>query len=201
MLRFPSSWASTALRLASISARCTISAHRPRVRPVWVSPKVSRYESRIELGSWGWSANAFGIIQSGYPLSVTEPNNNSVIGASYQRSNATGIPVGTSDSDGQRLNDGLNPAAFSQAPRFTFGDTSPFLAVRGPGLFNWDLSVFKSFAIEEWVNAQFRAEAFNATNSVYFGTPNTTFTSSTFGVITSQANTPRMLLLGVRATF
>jgi hypothetical protein len=29
----------------------------------------------------GWSVNGFGVIQSGYPLSVTQPNNNSVIGA------------------------------------------------------------------------------------------------------------------------
>ncbi|MBV9742908.1 MAG: carboxypeptidase regulatory-like domain-containing protein, partial [Acidobacteriia bacterium] len=149
----------------------------------------------------GWSVNAFGIIQSGYPLSVTQPNNNSVIGASYQRPNATGIPAGTSGSDEQRLNGWLNPAAFSQAPQFTFGDTSRFLDLRGPGLFSWDLSVFKGFSITERVNAQFRAEAFNATNSVYFSTPSTTFTSPTFGVITSQANTPRMLQLGVRATF
>jgi len=149
----------------------------------------------------GWSVNAFGLIQTGFPLSVTQPNNNSVVGASYQRPNATGLAPMTSGSVDQRINGWLNPAAFSQAPQFTFGDTSRFLDVRGPGLFNWDLSVFKAFSIKERVTAQFRAEAFNATNTVYFATPNTTFTSSTLGVITSQANSPRMLQLGVRATF
>jgi trimeric autotransporter adhesin len=51
----------------------------------------------------GWSANAFGIIQSGFPLSITQPNNNSVIGASYQRPNATGISPSTSGSTDQRI--------------------------------------------------------------------------------------------------
>lgn len=149
----------------------------------------------------GWSVNAFSVIQSGFPLLITQPNNNSVIGATYQRPNATGISPETSSSTDQRINDWLNPAAFSQAPRFTFGDISRFINVRGPGLFNWDLSVFKSFLITERINAQFRAESFNATNTVEFGNPNTTFTSPTFGVITSQINSPRLIQLGVRVTF
>ena len=94
----------------------------------------------------GWSANAFGVIQTGYPLSVTQTNNNSVLGASYQRPNATGVSPLTSGSTDDRINDWLNPAAFSAAPEFTFGDTSRFIDARGPGLFNWDLSLFKTFA-------------------------------------------------------
>jgi hypothetical protein len=149
----------------------------------------------------GWSVNAFGIIQSGFPLLITQPNNNSVIGATYQRPNATGISPQTSGSTDERIYDWLNPAAFSQASRFTFGNISRFIDDRGPSLFNWDMSVFKNFAVTERINAQFRAEAFNATNTVYFGNPNTTFTSPTFGQITSQINSPRLIQLGIRATF
>jgi hypothetical protein len=149
----------------------------------------------------GWSVNTFSVIQNGYPLAVSQPNNNSVIGASYQRPNATGINPATSGSTDQRINGWLNPAAFSQAAQFTFGDTSRFLDVRGPGLFNWDVSIFKSFFIRERIKAQFRAEALNATNTVYFGNPGTTYTSSTFGVISSQINQPRMIQLGLRVTF
>jgi hypothetical protein len=124
-----------------------------------------------------------------------------VIGATYQRPNATGISPLTSGSVDQRITDWLNPAAFSDAPQFTFGNISRFINVRGPGLFDWDMSVFKNFAIAERINAQFRAEAFNATNTVEFGNPNTTFTSATFGQITSQINSPRLLQLGLRITF
>jgi hypothetical protein len=149
----------------------------------------------------GWSANAIGIVQTGFPLAVTQPNNNSVIGASLQRPNATGLPAATSGATDARLNDWLNPAAFSQAPQFTFGNLNPFLAARGPQLFNWDLSAFKGFVIGERVKAQFRAEALNATNTPYFGNPNTTYASPTFGKITSQINNARLIQLGARFTF
>jgi hypothetical protein len=150
----------------------------------------------------GWSLNTFGIIQSGFPLQVTQANANSLIGASYQRPNATGVSAATSGSTDSRLNDWLNPAAFSVAPELTFGDVSRFLNVSGPGLFSIDVSVFKSFTIRERIKAQFRAEALNSTNTPYFGNPGTTITTpSTFGVITSQINYPRLVQLGLRFTF
>ena len=150
----------------------------------------------------GWSLNTFGIIQSGFPLAVTQSNSNSVIGASYMRPNATGVAAGSSGSIDSRLTGWLNPAAFSVAPALTFGDASRFLDVRGPRLFSIDFSVFKSFTIRERIKAQFRAEALNATNTPYFGNPATVVTSaSTFGQITSQINYPRLVQLGIRATF
>ena len=132
---------------------------------------------------------------------VTQTNNNSVIGASAQRPNATGVSAVTSGPVDDRIYGWLNPAAFSSAPAYTFGNTSRFLDARGPGLFNFDFSIFKTFSIRERIKAQFRAEALNATNSPYFSTPNTNVSSSSFGVITSQANYPRLLQLGIRATF
>jgi hypothetical protein len=155
----------------------------------------------LDLIAGGWSANAVGILQTGFPLSVTQPNNNSVFGASYQLPNATGVSPKTSGSAGDRINGWLNAAAFSQAPQFTFGNITRFLNVRGPALFNWDVSVFKAFSIRERIKAQFRAEALNATNTAYFGNPNTTLTNNQFGVISSQINNPRLIQLGARVTF
>ena len=155
----------------------------------------------LDLLVGGWSANAVGIVQSGFPLAVTQPNANSVFGASYQLPNATGISPQTSGSPDDRIGGWLNPAAFTQAPVFTFGNISRFLNVRGPSLYNWDVSAFKSFSILEGVKAQFRAEALNATNTPYFGNPNTTLTNNQFGIITSQINNPRLVQLGVRVTF
>lgn len=149
----------------------------------------------------GWAINAVGIIQSGFPLAITQPNNNSVVGASYQRPNATGIDAATPGSTTDRINGWLNPAAFSQAPQFTFGNISKFLNVRGPGTRNLDLSIFKTFRIAEFLRVQFRAEALNATNTPIFGNPNTTLTNAQFGVITTQVNNPRLVQLGLRVTF
>jgi hypothetical protein len=41
-----------------------------------------------------------------------------------------------------------------------------------PGQRNLDLSGFKNFRVTESVRVQFRVEAFNATNTPYFGAPN-----------------------------
>jgi len=149
----------------------------------------------------GWTANAVGIVQTGFPLSITQTNNNSIFGASYQRPNATGVDPATSGSTDSRILDWLNPAAFTQAPAYTFGNISRFINVRGPGLYNWDLSLNKSFTIRERIKAQFRAEALNATNTVEFANPVTNINSATFGQITSQINNPRLIQLGTRVTF
>ncbi|MGC8759160.1 MAG: TonB-dependent receptor domain-containing protein [Bryobacteraceae bacterium] len=65
-----------------------------------------------------------------------------------------------------------------------------------------DFSVFKMFPITERVRMQFRAEAFNLTNTPWFGAPNTTLGSANFGVVSpSQANDPRNVQLSLRLQF
>ena len=76
-----------------------------------------------------------------------------------------------------------------------FPATHPHLVV-GPrdGPHNLDFSIFKSFVLREGMKVQFRAEAFNLTNSVQLGAPNTSWnpeTTSTFGLVTSAGSTPR----------
>lgn len=63
---------------------------------------------------------------------------------------------------------------------------------------NLDLSLLKSVHITERTYFQLRFETFNITNRVTFGAANTTPTSSQFGQITSQANTPRKVQVGGR---
>jgi hypothetical protein len=43
-----------------------------------------------------------------------------------------------------------------------------------------------------------RLEAFNILNRVVWGNPVTNFSSNTFGVISSQNNTPRQMQLGLK---
>lgn len=146
----------------------------------------------------GWSANMTSVIQSGYPLAISQPNNNSVIGASTQRPNATGIVAAPDLAFAKRIDGWINPAAFSQAPQFAFGNVGRVISLRGPGQISFDGSVFKTFSLMEKFKAQFRAEALNVTNTPTFYGPNTTFTSPQFGLITSQANYPRLIQIGVR---
>ncbi len=73
--------------------------------------------------------------------------------------------------------------------------------VRGPRLGNVNLSLLKTFGLNERLNLQFRAEAFNLANSPMFGMPNQSFGSAAFGAITSTSNNPRQVQLALRLYF
>lgn len=152
----------------------------------------------------GWQINGVGVYRSGFPLAIAQAQNfNGVFGYAGQRPNATGVSPVTDGSLTERLNNYINPAAFSQAPQFTFGNVSRLISMRGPGQANWDMSLFKTVTIREVFRAQFRAEALNAFNTPLFNGPNTAYNpaSSSFGKITSQGNQARALQLCLRFFF
>jgi len=72
---------------------------------------------------------------------------------------------------------------------------------RGQGLNLWDLSVIRTLSFNEATKVQLRAEFLNAFNHPQFNDPNLDPTSSAFGKITSQANLPRNIQLGVKLIF
>jgi hypothetical protein len=150
----------------------------------------------------GWVVNTISIFQTGFPLQITQDTNfNSGFGYASQRPNATGISPITSGSLEDRLNQYINPAAFSTAPQFTFGNIGRTLDMRGPGQVNWDMSLFKNFVIKEKLKSQFRFEALNALNTPLFYGPNVAYGNASFGKITSQANFSRQLELALRFSF
>ena len=150
----------------------------------------------------GWVVNSVSIFQTGFPLQISQStNNNSTFGYGSQRPNATGTTPVTSGSLESRLNDYINPAAFSTAAAGTFGNVGRTIDMRGPGQVNWDMSVFKNFSIKEKLKCQFRTEALNAMNTPLFYGPSTSFGSSSFGKITTQANFSRQLQLALRFSF
>jgi len=150
----------------------------------------------------GWAVNAVSVFQTGFPLQISQSTNfNSGFGYASQRPNATGISPVTSGSLEARLNNYINPAAFSTAPQFTFGNLGRTIDMRGPGQANWDMSVFKTLLIKETFKAQFRCEALNAFNTPLFYGPSVAYGSSSFGKITTQANFSRQLQLALRFSF
>ena len=152
----------------------------------------------------GWQFNVLPTFRSGFPVSVYQSSNpnSTVAGNGVQRPNlVSGTHLGTSGSLYNRLSGYINPEAFTPSPAFSFGNAPRTLSLRGPGYANWDMSLFKNVLIRDRFNVQFRALAFNAFNTPLFGGPNTAFGSSNFGTITSQANFPRYLQLGLHVTY
>ncbi|MBZ5576203.1 MAG: carboxypeptidase-like regulatory domain-containing protein [Acidobacteriia bacterium] len=81
----------------------------------------------------------------------------------------------------------LNPAAVATPAIGTYGNMGVG-TLRGPDFWEWDQAVTREFPLREGVRLQFRAEAFNVTNSVRLGLPNATL-SGTYGQITGDQPT------------
>jgi hypothetical protein len=64
-----------------------------------------------------------------------------------------------------------------------------------------DFSLFKNFRIKERSTLQFRAEAFNATNTLNLGAPNAQLGSGSTGIISNTAVGPRQIQLALRLSF
>jgi hypothetical protein len=64
-----------------------------------------------------------------------------------------------------------------------------------------DCSLFRLFLIHDRLQLEFRAEAFNATNSVVFAVPANIINAAEFGEVTSTANAPRQVQAALRLTF
>ncbi len=158
---------------------------------------------RVALHGWrqglagGWQIAGMVRVQSGMPLAVTQATNfNAAFGFGIERPNRIADP---NDSAGRSVSRWFNTAAFKQAPQFTLG-TSSRNPVRGPGYQAADLMLGKTFDVSERWHADFRAQAFNITNTPPLGQPNGVFGSAAFGSITTALD-PRVFELVVKLHF
>jgi len=156
------------------------------------------------VGGWQWN----GIIaaQSGFPFTPLVGFNQSGNGDSRAPDRVSLAPgfsgplvLGTQ----QRW---YNPAAFALPATGTYGNAGRDI-IEGPGLLEFDSSLFKNFPIHERAGLQFRAEVFNLLNRTNFGLPLiTTFTSSgavspSAGLINYTATSSRQIQLGLKMTW
>jgi hypothetical protein len=152
---------------------------------------------RLVLG--GWQANGIVQGQTGFPLTVIEPNNVSLTSLT-NRPNMTCDPNDNAPhttaqwfntSCFQRLTVAANAGQIGNEPRN---------AVRGPGYSRVDLSFFKNFGVTRSQQLQLRLELFDVFNQIRYMQPNGTIGSPTFGAIT-QAEDGRIVQLGIKYTF
>ena len=149
----------------------------------------------------GWQINGITTIQSGTPLSISA-SNVAGIGTASEWANSNGQSPVLTGNVHDRLNQYFNTSVFSQPAAFTLGNVSPYVSdLRTPYQNSSDLSCFKEFFPRENIRVQFRAEFFNAFNRVQFSGPTTSVTSTSFGVISGQANSPRQLQFGLKILF
>jgi hypothetical protein len=147
----------------------------------------------------GWQSNGVFTINSGQPLIFSQTTNNSFSFGGSQRPDVLGgdarIPVRSIDK-------WFDTTQFRVAANYTFGTMSRTHSnLRADFTRGLNFSMFKNTRVREKLNVQFRAEAFNFSNSPVFSAPNTNVESGAFGTVTGQSNGPRTIQLGLKLLF
>jgi hypothetical protein len=148
----------------------------------------------------GWELTGALTLQGGFPMNVTTGTDNSRTAVGADRPNVVGEwQLRDGRSTGEKVERYFNVNAFVPNAIGTFGNLGRN-ALRGPGLFNVDLGLFKDFQVSETKTFQLRLEAFNALNHTNFGAPVTRLASPAAGRILS-AGSARIVQIGLKFLF
>jgi hypothetical protein len=170
--------------------------------PLWrAAPRAAAFFTN------GWQFNAITSLSTGTPFTVYDSADVSLQGSAPEISGfySSRPDLISNPNAGQphTANEWVSRAPFRQLNPQTqagqFGNEGRN-AVRGPGIEDADVSLFKYFTIDESRRLQFRAECFNLLNHPNFGLPVNDLESPAFGQIL-QAGPPRLLQLAVKFVF
>jgi len=184
--------------------------HRVVISGNWQIPLFAHTRGFAAIFLKGWQANGIFMREVGFPLGapsgfysmgidprLSNPTETRAFNTCVVLTSATGAPTRSNCASPTEL-----PAFWQQATNTwrTLGSNLP--TIRPPKVPNADLSLFKAFTLHENWKLQFRAEAFNATNSPQFNTPSTSLTSTSAGSVSlTQINDSRNVQLSLRILF
>jgi len=150
----------------------------------------------VGLLASNWRVSGILNIRSGAPLNILSGRDNAFNGQANQR-----VDQISNDVYGEKtLNNYLNRAAFAQPAAGGFGNYRRN-SIDGPGFWKIDLAISRLVSIATTQNVELRVEVFNLTNNFNWDIPNLNFAAATFGRITTQAGTPRIMQFGVKYGF
>jgi hypothetical protein len=156
----------------------------------------------------GWVISGVTRVWSGLPLSVTINGNAGTLGGG-PRANYLGGEIYVKDEATRQW---FNPLVFGRPRDGELGNTGRNF-LRGPGFWNFDFSLFKTFKFTERIGLQYRAEFFNILNHTqWFGintgfanipNPNTAVTAATRGQVGLVGSTrdPRNIQMALKLFF
>jgi hypothetical protein len=159
----------------------------------------------------GWQINGIFSRYSGTPFTVTASGTSLNTNGSSQTADQVKDHVEILGGTG-RMQSYFDPLAFASVTGVRFG-TSGTNILRGPGVTNLDAGLFREFRATERLRLQFRAEAFNLTNTPHFNNPGANVSNMTlnpdgsiralngYTEITSAQPDERQLRFGLRISF
>ncbi|HYW46269.1 MAG TPA: TonB-dependent receptor [Bryobacteraceae bacterium] len=162
----------------------------------------------------GWSLSGIIIVQSGLPMTLTDPNGGGVYGHAAVSTvtlcpGATYASLATPGAASSRLNNWIDtaaicaPAAVGSDGSAGYGSAGQSIMI-GPGQFNTDFSLGKMTrvgGVRESAVLAFRMEFYNALNHPQFANPGTSLGTATFGVITQPSVAPRLIQFALKYLF
>jgi hypothetical protein len=157
----------------------------------------------------GWQISGITRFSSGFPVTLVNYGDNSLLGAEPNGINNFGVdePEFTPgplhlNSNPRNGNSYFDTSLFGPNPIGTPGNARRRFFF-GPGSDNYDLALLKNLKLTESKSLQFRLEAFNAFNHAQFDGPSAVdgnIGSSTFGQVVGAAP-PRLVQLGIKFNF
>jgi hypothetical protein len=159
--------------------------------------------------SKGWTVSGITHFSTGFPVTLLNYGDNSLLGAEPNGINNYGVDEPQYTAGPLELNSNprngksyFNTSLFSLQPLGTPGNARRRFFY-GPGLDNYDMALMKSVPFSESTSLQFRLEAFNVFNHAQFFGPtsvNGNMNSSTFGQVVGAAS-PRLLQAAIKLIY
>ncbi len=160
-------------------------------------------------GKWvlgGWQVSGLWTWESGLPLNFSASSTSLNAGNNTNQWPEQVAPVQILGNVGPGTY-WFSPTSFANPVAGTVGNVGRDI-LQGPNLFSINASIFRRFNLTERIKTEFRAEAFNVTNTKEPDLPDTTLGDAAFGQITTahgsqsvQVNGNRLLQLSLRITF
>jgi len=182
--------------------------HNFVVSYAWELP-VDRLLAASDRWTKGWTLSGITHFSSGFPVTLLNYGDNSLLGAEPNGINNYGVDEpqftpGPLDLNSNPRNGKsyFNTSLFSPQPLGTPGNARRRFFY-GPGLGNYDIALMKSVPLTESKSLQFRIEGFNVINHAQCFGPaavNGNMNSSTFGQVVG-AGSPRLLQAAVKLIF
>jgi len=144
----------------------------------------------------GWQVQGIVVVRSGRPFTPTISADRANIGIGGQRPNR----LSSGKLDNPTVERWFDVSAFVLPAQFGYGNSGANI-LREDRFKTFDFSVFKQFRITEGSQLQFRAEAFNVTNTASFNAPNTQVDTTAGGRVTGTASLPRQIQFALKYNF
>jgi hypothetical protein len=153
----------------------------------------------------GWQAGGIVTLRSGLPFTptlsvdISNTGTSNPTGGVANQNHPNRIADGNLDSDSRSIRRWFDVSAFTIPANYTYGNSGRNV-LWGPPMNNLDLKIGKNFTFLETRRVEFRAEAFNATNTPHFALPAANVDLPTAGTITA-AGAPRQIQLALKIVF